>query len=132
MRPAFWEESAAFDMGRKKRTPEYRSWKEEEGKKLAASVDRKWNGLLDGFQIINTASPLTFRDELKYVRGSAYGVQHSTNQFAVGARTKLPGLWLSGQSTLMPGIMGAALSALITVGGMVGLESLWEEIRDCT
>ena len=132
MRPAFWEESAAFDMGRKKRTPEYHSWKEEEGKKLTASVNRKWDGLLDGFQIINTASPLTFRDELKYVRGSAYGVQHSTKQFAVGARTKLPGLWLSGQSTLMPGIMGAALSALITVGGMVGLESLWEEIRDCT
>jgi all-trans-retinol 13,14-reductase len=132
MRPAFWEESAAFDMGRKKRTPEYQSWKEDEGKKLTASVNRKWDGLLDGFQVINTASPLTFRDELMYVRGSAYGVQHSTNQFAVGARTKLPGLWLSGQSTLMPGIMGAALAALITVGGMVGWESLWEEIRECT
>jgi all-trans-retinol 13,14-reductase len=132
MRPAFWEESEAFDLGRKKRSEEYQSWKQEESRKLIASVNRKWDGLLHGFQVINTASPLTFRDELKYVRGSAYGVQHSTDQFAVGARTRLPGLWLSGQSTLMPGIMGAALSALVTVGGMVGLESLWEEIRDCT
>ncbi len=132
MRPARWEESESFDLGWKNRTHEYQSWKEEQSRHLIASVNRNWDGLLQGFKVINTASPLTFRDELKYVRGSAYGVQHSTDQFAVGARTKLPGLWLSGQSTLMPGIMGAALSALITVGNMVGLESLWEEVRDCT
>ena len=131
MRPASWEESAMYDLGRKKRTPEYHSWKQEESRKLTDSVNRKWDGLLHGFQVINTASPLTFRDELNYVKGSIYGVRHSTDQFSVGARTRLPGLWLSGQSTLMAGIMGASLSALITVGSMVGLESLWEEVRNC-
>lgn len=131
MRPAQWEETLAFDLGRKKRTSAYRAWKEEESRRLIASVNRKWDGLLHGFQVINTASPLTFRDELRYVNGSVYGVQHNTDQFAVGARTRLPGLWLSGQSTLMTGILGASLSALITVGNMVGLESLWKEVRNC-
>ena len=132
MRPAAWEESAVFDLGRKKRTNEYKTWKQEQGQQLIDAVDRKWDGLLDGFRVINTASPLTFRDELKYVQGSAYGVQHRTDQFSIGARTRLPGLWLSGQSTLLTGILGASLSALVTVGGMVGMESLWEEVRDCT
>lgn len=130
MRPATWEESTAFDLGKNKRTEEYKDWKQEQGQRLINSVNCKWDGLLQGFRVINTASPLTFRDELKYVQGSAYGVQHSTDQFSVGARTRLSGLWLSGQSTLMPGILGASLSALITVGGMSDLESLWEEIKD--
>ena len=131
MRPASWEESIDFDLGRKKRTGEYQSWKEEQGHKLVEAVNMKWDGLLHDFRVINTASPLTFRDELNYVQGSVYGVQHSTDQFAIGARTRLSGLWLSGQSTLLTGIMGASFSALVTVGGMIGLESLWEEVRDC-
>lgn len=129
MSPMSWEASAAFDLGRKKRTGGYGEWKQERGEKLLASVNRKWDGLLRNFRIINTASPLTFRDELHYVHGATYGVQHSTDQFSIGARTGLPGLWLSGQSTLLSGILGASLSALVTVGSMVGMESLWEEVR---
>jgi all-trans-retinol 13,14-reductase len=131
MRPASWKETKDFDLGRKQRTQDYALWKEEQANKLVNAVDMKWNGLLDGFRVINTASPLTFRDELRYVKGSAYGVQHRTDQFAIGARTRLPGLWLSGQSTLLSGILGASLSALVTVGGIVGLESLWDKIRNC-
>lgn len=131
MRPAAWEETTKFDLGRKKRTQDYETWKVEQEAALVNAVNRKWDGLLKGFRVINTASPLTFRDELKYVRGSVYGVQHRTDQFAIGARTKLPGLWLSGQSTLLSGIIGAALSAVVTVGGIVGLEPLWDKIRNC-
>ena len=131
IRPASWQESSRFDRGRKKRTGDYLDWKQEEADKIVRSVNRYWDGLLDDFRVINTASPLTFRDELDYVHGAAYGVKHSMDQFAVGARTRLPGLWLSGQSTLMPGILGASLSALITVGGFVGLESIWQEITEC-
>ena len=129
MRPASWQETSRFDRGRKIRSGDYLDWKQKEADKIVCSVQRYWDGLLDNFRVINIASPLTFRDELDYVQGAVYGVEHGMDQFAVGARTKLPGLWLSGQSTLMPGIVGASLSAMITVGGLVGLESLWQEIR---
>jgi len=131
MRPASWHESSRFDRGRKQRTADYTAWKQKEADKLVQSATCYWDGLLDDFRVINTASPLTFRDELDYVHGAVYGVEHSMDQFAVGARTRLPGLWLSGQSTFMSGILGASLSALITIGGIVGLELLWKEIREC-
>ncbi|GAB4335632.1 MAG: C-3',4' desaturase CrtD [Desulfobulbaceae bacterium] len=129
MRPASWRETQTFDRGRKLRASGYREWKEGESRKLIEEAERLWNGLLKGFRLINAASPLTFRDELKYVRGAVYGVRHSTDQFAVGSRTRVAGLWLSGQSTLMCGILGASLSALITVGTMTDLESLWRKVR---
>lgn len=132
IRPASWQEASRFDGGSGKRGRGYRAWKQKESEKLVTAVNSNWNGLLDNFRVICTGSSLTFRDELDYIQGSVYGVRHSLNQYAVGARTRLPGLWLSGQSTLMPGILGASLSALVTVGGITGLESLWQEVRKCT
>ena len=132
MRPADWIEAAPFDRGPRKRAAGYARWKRTEADKLVSAVKANWDGLLNGFRVINTASPLTFRDELNYVRGAVYGRQHNMDQFAVGARTKLTGLWLSGQSTLMTGILGASLSALVTVGSMTGtLETLWREVQEC-
>ncbi len=132
MRPANWEEAEPFDRGPRKRAGAYSRWKKSEADRLVSAVQANWDGLLNGFRVINTASPLTFRDELSYVRGAVYGRQHTMNQFGVGARTKVSGLWLSGQSTLMTGVLGASLSALVTVGSMTGdLETLWREVREC-
>ena len=71
-------------------------------------------------------SPLTFFDELAMPEGSAYGPQFCLGQYNPGARTKVEGLLLGGQGTLMPGVVGASLSGLIAAGEIEGLEPLWK------
>jgi len=111
---------------------QYYYWKKAITLSMLETIEEKWNIPKDKINVLETASPITFWEEILSPEGAVYGISHNIYQFAPTARTKLPGLWLSGQSTLMPGIVGASLSALITVGEMCGgLSKFWEEIKQC-
>jgi len=67
------------------------------------------------------------------VNGSAYGIYHSiqnTGPRALGPRTKILNLLLTGQNCLFPGLMGAAVSALRTCGHIVGMKPLLSELKN--
>ena len=132
MRLADWSETAAFqDRDRKKRRQGYNDWKQQATEKLLAEAEKTWGFVKGTLEPVVSGSPLTFHDELDAPEGCVYGVQHNMNQFVARSRTKVQGLYLSGQSTLMTGVMGASLSALMTVGEMVGMESVWDKVRGC-
>ena len=132
LRPALWEDAARFEMTTQgKRSDDYLAWKEEVAAEMVHSCGKYWGAIGKGLRILSVGTPLTFRDELSAPEGGAYGVQHGIAQLNPGARTRLPGFWLSGQSTLMTGVVGAALAGMVSAGEMIGLESLWEEVRQC-
>ncbi|MEA2084284.1 MAG: FAD-dependent oxidoreductase, partial [Thermodesulfobacteriota bacterium] len=131
MRPASWREAGQFlphnGHGRLKG---YQEWKEEQTKLLLERARRSWG---NGCRITSLAagSSLTFHNRLHAPYGTIYGVQHNLHQITATARTKLPGFLLSGQSTLITGIMGASLAGLVTAGEIIGLETLWNMVRSC-
>ena len=130
MRPSIWQEVERFCGGSGERRKEgYRQWKESEAEKLVRRAETVVGK--GSLEMIAAASPYTFKDELCAPEGCVYGPAYSMNQINPGARTRLPGLWLTGQGTLMTGVVGASLAALVTVGEMEGLESLWDEVRKC-
>lgn len=130
MRPAQMCEVIGFDRGYKTRGPGYMEFKEQVAQRMLA--DAATFG--EGFGTVKTlavGTPLTFRDRLGSPAGGVYGVQHNRLQRPAEARTKLPGLYLSGQSALMPGVMGASLAGLVSAGEIVGLEKVWDMVRAC-
>ena len=131
MRPALWEEVSHFHTGKKGgRRPGYQEWKEREAHRLLNRLCRLWPELDGALEVAATSSPLTFFDELSAPEGTVYGAKHSADQLAPGVRTRIQGLFLSGQSTVMTGVVGASLSALTTVGEMVGFHRIWPRILD--
>ena len=58
-----------------------------------------------------------------------YGIKHSINQINPDANTAILGFYLAGQSILMPGVMGAAISGFLGASKILGLEELWKELR---
>jgi all-trans-retinol 13,14-reductase len=128
MRPAKLDAMAEFDRGRKARGNGYTAWKERLTEEMLA--DTAVFG--EDFRTIRplaAGSPLTIRDELGSPAGGVYGVAHSRRQYIAGARTKLPGLYLSGQGSLMTGVLGASLAGMVTVGEIVVLEYIWDKVR---
>ncbi len=114
------------------KTHRYYDWKNTVTSCILKIVEEKWNIPKNKVEVLETASPITFWEEIMSPEGAVYGISHNIYQFAPTARTKISGLWLSGQSTLMPGIVGASLSALMTVGEMCGgLSNFWERIKNC-
>ncbi len=98
---------------------------------MVAQAERLWHEQCGAIQPLATGTPLTFCDELSAPEGCTYGAMHCLDQFNPDIRTRLPGLYLSGQSTLMTGVVGASISALVAAGEITGLEPLWEEIKKC-
>jgi all-trans-retinol 13,14-reductase len=83
-------------------------------------------------QIVEAATPLTMRDWAASPQGSLYGLRHTLEHFPVLPMTKVDGLLLAGQSVLLPGVLGAVVSAMVACSLMVGLESLRKELRQCS
>jgi all-trans-retinol 13,14-reductase len=131
MRPARLGEVSGFDRGHKARGPGYAEYKAQVSDKMltdAAAFGEEFRTI----RPLAVGSPLTFRDRLGSPAGGIYGIQHSRYQRPAEARTKLSGLYLSGQGSLMPGIMGASLAGLISAGELVGLEKVWDMVRECS
>ncbi len=96
--------------------------------------------LLDSFQPdlspqikdFETSSALTNLHFNGSPEGSGYGIYHSvenTGMRAFGPRTHFNNLFLTGQSTLCPGILGAAISGLRTAGHLIGIKPLIRELN---
>lgn len=130
MRPANLGEVIGFDCGYKSRGPGYDEFKERITVKMLADA-AAFGAEFNTIRPLATGSPLTFRDRLGSPSGGVYGVRHSRYQRPAEARTKLPGLYLSGQGSLMPGVMGASLAGLVSAGEIVGLEKVWDMVRTC-
>ena len=128
MRPAHLSEVAEFDLGYKSRGPGYEKYKEQIADRMLADA-AAFGEDFRSIRPLAISTPLTFRDRLGSPAGGVYGVQHSRLQRPAEARTKLPGLFLSGQSSLMPGVMGASLAGLVSAGEIVGLEKVWDMVR---
>ncbi|MBE0596288.1 MAG: NAD(P)/FAD-dependent oxidoreductase [Desulfuromonadales bacterium] len=77
------------------------------------------------------ATPHTLCDYGHSPAGSLYGVKHRVGQTNPQARTRLPGLWLAGQATAAPGVLGAIISAFLACGEIVGHEKLRQELQAC-
>ncbi|NTU60023.1 MAG: NAD(P)/FAD-dependent oxidoreductase, partial [Deltaproteobacteria bacterium] len=130
--PAYWQDVEAFEASRRGSRPQaYREYKERLTDQMLATAKKNWGHLCGDIEPLAVGTPLTFRDELSAHGGAAYGASHGLGQRTPYVRTKVPGLWLSGQSTLMTGIISASLAGMVTAGEMVGLEELWEEVREC-
>ena len=130
MKPAWWKDVASFaSLPRGKRTSEYHGWKQEKRDRMLGLVKRNFGSVMDDLEPLAFSTPLTLRDELNSPQGGVYGVKRSASQISPAPRTSLPGLWLTGQNTLMTGIVGASISALATAGEILGHETLWDAVR---
>lgn len=131
MRPASWNETSKFEENNGSRRSGYEEWKKAATEELIQNAARAFGRDFLAIEPLTAGSPLTCKDELGSPAGGLYGVQHSIDQYVARARTKISGLFLSGQGTLMTGIMGASLAGVVTVGEMTGIEKIWRKITTC-
>lgn len=80
---------------------------------------------------LDGATPLTLGQWMNAPQGALYGARHSTAHFNPSPVTRIPGLYLAGQSVVAPGVLGAVVSAYLACGVMSGFKSLWKELREC-
>ena len=110
------------DFRRGDRPAAYREYKEERVARIRDRIIGAYPEFRDSYQVVDAASPLTFRDYLNSPDGSAYGVKQKIGQFNLLGRLPLRNMYAAGQSSLLPGLVGAMMSSFIVGRKIVGKE----------
>ncbi|NLV24085.1 MAG: FAD-dependent oxidoreductase [Deltaproteobacteria bacterium] len=127
--PASWLEmegewaSAGFP-----RSDSYRAAKEEVSGRIFQRLAHEAPEIVQGARLIEAATPLTLRNHCGGPRGGIYGVRQAVGQYNPQPATRIPNVYLCGQATAAPGVLGAMVSAFLTCGHILGDDRLRREI----
>ena len=109
----------------------YEAFKSDETQKTVELFLEHYPRARARLRILDSATPSTFESYTGTVDGSAYGLKHSVHQWGLQARTPIKGLYLAGQSTVAPGLLGVLTSSLLAISRILGYETVWDEVRKC-
>ena len=110
-----------------KRGEDYETFKAELGERLMRYLYDKLpqvEGKVDYYEVSTPQSTSWFSG---YQHGELYGLDHTAERLQqdwLGPRTRVPGLWLTGQDTLTCGVTGAMMSGMLTTMAMVGMRKM--------
>ena len=125
------ETSAWADSRYGARPAAYRQFKAEMMTRMQARIEKQVPELKGALTLCAGATPLTLRHYLGHPGGGLYGVGHRVGQYNPQAVTRLPGVFLTGQATAAPGLLGGMLSGFLTCGEILGHDRLRMEVKRC-
>jgi all-trans-retinol 13,14-reductase len=130
--PAQWQDTAPWsDLDPARRKAGYRVAKERTAAKLMERIRRQAPEVADEARILEIATPLTLRNFGGSPTGALYGVKHKVGQYNPQPAVRIPGVYLTGQATAGPGVLGAMISAFLTCGHLFGHDHLRKEVLSC-
>ena len=108
----------------------YQKYKNDRIEKIMKRIIKAYPEYKDSFTMIGAASILTFRDYLHSPDGSAYGIKQKVGQFNLFGKLPLRNIYAAGQSSVLPGIVGAMLSSFIIGRAVVGRDPYADFIKE--
>jgi all-trans-retinol 13,14-reductase len=108
-----------------KRGEDYENFKAKLGERLMKYLYDKLPQLEGKVDYYEVSTPLSTDHFCAYRFGELYGLNHDPvrlQQNWLGPRTRIKGLWLSGQDVLTCGVTGAMMAGLLTTVSMVGFK----------
>jgi all-trans-retinol 13,14-reductase len=130
---AAWKDTHNTVSRENDRGESYNEFKKRKAEILLDAVERKFPGLRSCIKTYYTATPLSYRDYIGNDDGSLYGIvkdyKHTLKTF-ISPRTKLPNMFLTGQNLNLHGILGAAMSGIVTCCALLGNDSIIAKIRN--
>ncbi|MBT6211185.1 MAG: NAD(P)/FAD-dependent oxidoreductase [Woeseia sp.] len=107
-----------------KRGEDYESFKEVLVERIMKHLYDKLPQLAGKVDYYELSTPLSTEWFSGYQRGELYGLDHTAERLQqdwLTPRTKIKGLWLTGQDILTCGVTGAMMSGVLTTMAMVGM-----------
>jgi all-trans-retinol 13,14-reductase len=128
-----WENTFNTVAVKNDRGETYEEFKKRKAENVLDLVEEKFPGLRECIQSYYTATPLSYRDYIGNDDGSLYGILKNNNdpmKSLISSRTKIPNLFLTGQNMVLHGILGVSISALVTCGAFIDIDTLIEKVRN--
>jgi all-trans-retinol 13,14-reductase len=128
-----WQDTVNTISAKTSRGEAYEAFKTDRASRLLALAAQKFPELPGAVHSWYASTPLSYRDYLGTEDGSMYGIvkNHSDPvKTIIQTRTKIPNLYLTGQNLHLHGILGSAISALVTCSALLGSHAIIDKIKD--
>ena len=115
-----------------KRGEDYDALKEGFSERLLEVLYEKLPQLRGKIDYYELSTPLSTDFFCFYKKGEIYGLSHDPNRFNqdwLKPKTDIPGLYLTGQDVMTAGVVGAAMSGLMTAGSVLGMFGGWKMLK---
>jgi all-trans-retinol 13,14-reductase len=109
----------------------YEAFKKSKAELLIDAAEKKFPGLRAAILNYYTSTPLTFRDYMGTEDGSVYGISKDYKdplKTFISPRTKIENLLLTGQNINLHGILGVAISSVVTCSVLLGMTEIIHKI----
>ncbi|MFP4027815.1 MAG: phytoene desaturase family protein [Candidatus Brocadiia bacterium] len=110
-----WKETRTGQRGEK-----YAAYKRSRAEAICRRLEPYFPEFRNELELMATASMLTYRDYLNSPFGAAYGIKQKVGQFNLLGKLPLLNLYAAGQSSLLPGVVGAMASAFFVCRSVIG------------
>lgn len=122
--PSFPEETARWAQTETGSRPaDYQAYKDRRAARILERIFKAYPEYRSRLKLIDSASTLTYRDWLHSPSGAAYGIKQKAGQVNLVGRLPLANLYVAGQSAILPGVVGAMMSAFVVCRGLLGISS---------
>jgi all-trans-retinol 13,14-reductase len=128
-----WESSKNTVAQKADRGAVYEQFKVDRSERIIQVVEKKFPNLRNCIQSVHTSTPLSYRDYIGGLEGNMYGYEKDSEnpmKTFISPKTKVPNLFLTGQSVNMHGILGVTIGAVSTCSHIIGREKLMNSIKD--
>lgn len=127
-----WENTINTIVDENDRGKAYNDFKNEKAEKFITAIEKRIPDVRKHIQAVYTSSPLSYRDYIGGAEGNMYGyIKESSNPLKtmVSPTTKIPNLFLTGQSVNMHGILGVTIGAFTTCSRILGSEVVHQRLK---
>ena len=111
----------------------YNKLKQEKADELLSIAAKYFPDHISAIDKINIATPHTFQRYSDTIKGSSYGMikdYKKAESVYFNPRTRIPNLFLAGSNINTHGIVGSAITSVLTCGKIVGLNKLINDINN--
>jgi all-trans-retinol 13,14-reductase len=128
-----WASSFNTVSAKQNRGYEYEEFKKRKTDQLLDRVEERFPDLRKSILHTYSSTPLSFRDYIGNDDGNLYGTvkdYRNPTGTLISPKTRIPNLFLTGQYLNLHGILGTAISGLITSMALTGKDDFIEKIRN--
>ena len=107
-----------------KRGDDYEALKADLSERMLAALYKQLPHLQGKIDYSEVSTPLSTSHFCRYKQGEAYGLAHTKARFEQGwltPKTRVKGLYLTGQDLISCGVVGALMAGMVTAMSVVGL-----------
>jgi all-trans-retinol 13,14-reductase len=115
-----------------KRGDDYESLKQSFGERLLEHLYAKLPQLRGRVDYWEVSTPLSMQWFCGYGQGELYGLDHDPERMKqtwLRPRTRIPGLWLTGQDVMSCGVTGAMMGGLASAASIAGMRRMMPVMR---